>query len=108
MNLSITLVQPESFFVQEGYDDIYLLRHVVLLEEDRAYYREYKLGMEVTIRNLLLLGCTRKQITRWATRPATAEEIDLLKDAFVENVERRMADNKAELELLVKYSPRPR
>ena len=80
MSVSITQVQPESFFVFELTHTL-LLRHIVRVQGDKAYFRQYefKLGQKMKINNVSLQNCRRRQIVRWATRMATAEEIASLK-----------------------------
>ena len=74
--VSMKLVIVGSYLVREQYNE---LRHIVFAhDDDRVSYRQYDLNTGQPVSDLPF-GCRRKQITRWADRAATREEIALLR-----------------------------
>ena len=76
MSVSIQLVKRDSYFVQEQFNT--LRRILFVLENDQAFYYQYDLNTGELV-NTVPWVCRRKQITRWADRIATKEEIASLK-----------------------------
>ena len=74
--ISIKLVLTGSYLVREQYNE---LRHILLVtDDDRVSYLQYDLNTGEPVSTLPFM-CRRKQITRWADRAATRDEIALLR-----------------------------
>ena len=76
MSVSIQLVKRDSYFVQEQFNT---LRQILFIRDNElVFYYQYDLNTGKRV-NTVLWVCRRKQITRWADRTATKEEIASLK-----------------------------
>ena len=76
MSVPIRLVKKDACFVQEKFN---ILRQVLFIRDNgQVFYYQYDLNTGKT--QITLPGvCSKKQITRWADRIATGEEIASLR-----------------------------
>ena len=95
MSVPIRLVKKDACFVQEKFN---ILRQVLFIRDNgQVFYYQYDLNTGKT--QITLPGvCRRKQITRWADRIATGEEIASLR---ADIAQLRMAEA---MEKVEKYS----
>ena len=76
MSIPIQLIKRDSCFVQEQFNT---LRQILFIRDNgQVYYYQYDLSTGKP-ENTFPGVCRRKQITRWAERIATGEEIASLR-----------------------------